>query len=85
MICFFRNQENEQMQELAGSTWNSSVRVAKTSEDHYARSDSSSSQSSADVPIQSPKSNPYNAPTGHPQMIKPDLKRVFILLCNPII
>ncbi|CAF2950092.1 unnamed protein product [Rotaria sp. Silwood2] len=71
-----RNQENEQMQEQGGSLWNAALRVTKTSEDRYIRSDSSSSGSSVDEPSTSPRSNMYNSSVGHPQTLKPDFKRI---------
>ena len=67
------------MQEPGGSSWDTSVRVTKTSEDRYVRSNSSSSQSSMDEPIRSPRSNIYSLTTNPQQMIKPDFNRVFVL------
>jgi hypothetical protein len=67
------------MHEPAGSSWDTSVRVTKTSEDRYVRSNSSSSQSSMDEPIRSPRSNVFSLNTNPQQMIKPDFNRVFIL------
>jgi hypothetical protein len=66
------------MQEQGGTSWDTSVRVTKTSEDRYARSDSSSSQSSIDEPIRSPRSNVYSLSTNHQQVMKPDFNRVCI-------
>jgi len=54
------------------------VRAAKTSEDQYARSGSSSSHSSMDEPIASPKPNVYNSSIIQRQMGKPDFNRVFM-------
>lgn len=79
-IIDFRNQEHEHIPEPNGSLASVGVRITKTSEDHYARSDSSSSRSTIDGPISSPRSNIYNSSTTHQQMVKPDYKRVFILL-----
>ncbi|CAF0925332.1 unnamed protein product [Rotaria sp. Silwood1] len=71
-----RNQENEQMKEQGGSLWNAALRVTKTSEDRYIRSDSSSSGSSVDETSTSPRSNIYNSSTGHQQTLKPDFRGI---------
>lgn len=70
------------MHEQNGNSWNTGVRVTKTSEDRYTRSASSSSQSSVDEPATSPRSNVYNASAVHQQTVKPDFNRVrfFFLL-----
>ncbi len=41
-----RTQESLQIQEHGGNQWENGGRMVKTSEDHYERSDSSSSHSS---------------------------------------
>lgn len=64
------------MHEPSGISWNSGVRVTKTSEDRYIRSNSSSSRSSGDEPVTSPRSNVYNASNIYQQMGKPDYNRV---------
>jgi hypothetical protein len=66
------------MQETNGNSRDPGIRVAKTSEDRYIRSNSSSSLSSIDEPITSPKSNIYNPSTINPQLGKPDHNRVYI-------
>ena len=70
---FFRNQE---FQETSNPGLESAVRVTKTSEDRYIRSNSSSSRSSVDENIASPRSNVYQSST---ITGKPDFNRVFIL------
>ena len=67
------------MQETGGTPWETGVRVTKTSEDRYIRHDSSSSQSSIDEPVRSPRSTIYNSTAMHQQTIKPEYNRVFIL------
>lgn len=53
------------MQEQSGHSWDTGLRLAKTSEDRYVRpnSSSSSSRSSADDPIGSPRSNLFHSST----------------------
>jgi hypothetical protein len=76
-IFIFRNQE---AQEQNGHPWEAGVRITKTSEDRYVRSDSTSSRSSVDEPIPSPKSNIYNSSSMHQSTGKQDFNRVFILI-----
>ncbi|CAF3330688.1 unnamed protein product [Rotaria socialis] len=71
-----RNHESERVQESNASSSHVGLRITKNSEDRYIRSDSSSSESSNDEPITSPRSNIYNISTTHQQIIKPDSRRL---------
>ena len=78
-IAGFRNQENQQMHEPSGYSWDPGVRAAKTSEDRYMRPNSSSSQSTLDEQITSPRSNVYNSSAIQQSTGKSEHNRVFIL------
>lgn len=53
------------MQEQSGHSWDTGLRVSKTTEDRYVRPNSSSSsgRSSIDEPIASPRSNVFHSST----------------------
>ena len=70
------------MQEQSGHSWDTGLRLAKTSEDRYVRpnSSSSSSRSSTDEPIASPRSNVFHSSTTttHQSNNKSDYNKVLI-------
>ena len=66
------------MQEQSGHSWDTGLRITKTSEDRYVRSNSSSSnsRSSADEPIASPRSNVFQSSVTHQSHSKSDFNKV---------
>ena len=70
------------MQEPSGYSWDTGLRLTKTSEDRYVRSNSSSSQSSVDEPIRSPRSNVFISSNPHHPTNKADFKKVLIMLLS---
>lgn len=62
----------QQAQNAANPSWEPNVRITKTSEDRYVRSNSSSSQSSTEPVETSPRSNIYN----YQHANKPDYNRL---------
>ncbi|UJR09974.1 hypothetical protein I4U23_014198 [Adineta vaga] len=72
-----RAQEVVQLQEQQNNQLENGVRLVKTSEDRYERSDSSDSKSNAADENISPRSNPHLSPSFHPsQTTRPDVNRL---------
>jgi len=74
-----RSQDNAQTQGQNAQQADNGVRLVKTSEDRYERSDSSSSRSNIAEETKTARSNINIPPSIHQQQtIKPDYNRVFI-------
>ncbi|CAF1153871.1 unnamed protein product [Adineta ricciae] len=72
-----RAQEAAQLQEKQNNQLENGVRLVKTSEDRYERSDSSDSKSNAADESISPRSNPHMSSTlHHSPVIRPDVNRL---------